>query len=168
MNRLSDEELRAFADWRQLPDRDARIAVAEGCPGLAATIDLPLYRERRALMLAAFECGAGVIPFSQWVSQSESFNSRKSEKLDLYFHIGYGLLEDLLSLNQNRPPTRNRDVHSRLTAIANRIEFQWLQNAASILDELVLMVRRNIQKTAALDSLVVKLRNPVLVTPGLK
>jgi DNA polymerase III subunit delta' len=162
LSRLHDEEMRSFAAARELADVSARIALAEGCPGLAVTMDLDVYRERRALVLKALECGAGLVPFSSWVAESESFSSRKSEKLELYLKLGYGLLEDLLHLQQQRKPAKNRDAAERLQTISERVDFNWIERAARGFDELVEMVRRNIQKTAALDSLVVKLRNPAL------
>jgi DNA polymerase-3 subunit delta' len=159
LGRLSDDELMAFARARDLPDAGARVALAEGCPGIAASLDLDLFRERRKLLLAAFECAAGLAPFSDWVQQSESFNSRKSEKLDLYLKLAYGILEDLLSTSCSRSPVRNRDIQDRLERLAARVNFRWIEQAARSVDELVLMVRRNIQKTAALDAMIINLRN---------
>ena len=159
MSRLSEEDMAAFAGNRNLSDLDLRAAVSEGCPGVAARLDLDLFRARRALVLAAFECSAGVIPFSAWVQQSEGFSSKKSEKLDPYIDLSYHLLDDVLALSYGRPVLRNRDIEPRVTAIAERVTFAWLEQAVRLLDELWLMIRRNIQKTGALDAMIVKLRN---------
>ncbi len=159
LSRLPDEEMQAFAQGRQLPDAQARIALAEGSPGLAVTLDLQQYRDRRSLMLTALECGAGLSPFSAWIQQSEPFSSRKSEKLDAYLKLTYGLLEDLLCMLQNGPPVRNRDIEASLAKITERISFAWLERAVRNIDELVQMVRRNIQKVSALDAMVINLRN---------
>jgi DNA polymerase-3 subunit delta' len=159
LSRLTDDEMRDFARYRKLADVEARIALAEGSPGLAVSMNLDDYRERRGLMIAALECGAGLLPFSGWVQRSESFNNRKSERLELYLKIAYGLLEDLLSLREGRQAVRNRDVEAVIAAIAARVSFRWLESAVRLVDELVLMVRRNIQKTLAMDSLIINLRN---------
>jgi len=159
LSRLSDDEMQAFAEARQLPDAQSRIALAEGSPGVAVTLDLQQYRDRRALMLTALECGAGLSPFSAWIQQSESFASRKTEKLDAYLKLTYGLLEDLLCMLQSAPPVRNRDAEASLARITERISFPWLERAVQNVDELVQMVRRNIQKVSALDALVINLRN---------
>jgi DNA polymerase III subunit delta' len=159
MSRLSDEEMLDFAEWRKLPDAAARIALAEGSPGVAATLDLGQFRERRALMLAAFECGAGLSPFAKWVEHSENFGARKSEKLETYLKIGYGLLEDTLAAAHGRAAVRNRDVEQRIGALARAVDFGWIEGAVRLVDELVVMVRRNIQKMAALDAMIIKLRN---------
>jgi len=159
MARLSDDDMRAFAAARRLPEAETRIAVAEGSPGLAAGIDLEEFRERRDFLLCAFECGAGVSSWASWVQRSESFGMRKSEKLELYLKPAYSMLEDILSTAQSCGIVRNRDVHGRIEAIAQRVSFDWIEAAIRALDELVLMVRRNIQKLSALDAMIIILRN---------
>jgi DNA polymerase-3 subunit delta' len=159
MSRLSDNEMSEFAPSRKLPDADIRIALCEGSPGLAVTLDVEQFRERRALVLAALECGAGLTPFSNWVQRSESFGTRKSEKLDLYLKLTYAVLEDVLRLWQGAPVTNNRDVQQRIQAISQVVTFGWIEHAVRCLDELVQMVRRNIQKVPALDAFIINLRN---------
>jgi DNA polymerase III subunit delta' len=161
MSRLSDEEMREFAAARKLPDADIRIALSECSPGLAVTLDIEQFRERRALILAAFECGAGVTPFSTWVQQSESFGTRKSERLDLYLKPAYAVLEDILRLWQGVPGIKNRDIERRIEAISQVVTFGWIEHAIRCVDELVQMVRRNIQRVPALDGLIINLRNRV-------
>jgi DNA polymerase-3 subunit delta' len=159
LSRLSDSEMELFVGERQLKDSDMRVAVSEGCPGIAAVLDLELFRARRALMLAAFECAAGRISFASWVQQSESFSSKRSEKLELYIKHAYSLLEDVLSAYYGRPPVKNRDIRERILALAAVVDFGWLQQAVKAIDELVPMVRRNIQKLAALDAMIVTIND---------
>lgn len=159
LGRLEDDEMQRFAASRQLPDAQMRIALAEGSPGMAVTLNLQELRERRALILAALECAAGLIPFSAWVQHSEAFNSSRSEKLDLYLKLAYGVLRDILAAWHGVAPPGNRDLQPRIIKIAQSVSFGWIQRATTEVDELVLMVRRNIQKTAALDAFVINLRN---------
>ena len=133
--------------------------LAEGCPGMAVTLDLEKYRERRNLMLALLECAAGVIPFASWVQASESFSNRKTEKLDLYFKIAYGILEDILMIWQGSAALRNRDISGRISRISEAVNFRWIEKATGLVDELAQLVRRNIQKTIALDAVIIELRN---------
>ncbi len=109
-------------------------------------------------MLAALECGAGLKPFSAWVEKSESFANRKSEKLEAHLKLAYGLIEDILRVTQRQPAMRHRDIQPQIAAISERVTFAWIEQAVRYVDELVQMVRRNIQKTAALDAFVVNLR----------
>jgi DNA polymerase III subunit delta' len=159
MSRLSDTEMQGFATARNLPDAAERVALSEGSPGVAATLDLEQFRDRRALLLTAFECGAGIAPFSAWVQQAELFSAKRSEKLEFYLKLAYGLLEDILALAHGRPPVRNRDLQQRIGRISERVTFSWMEHAVRLIDELVEMVRRNIQKIPALDALVVTLRS---------
>ena len=159
LSRLSDEEMAAFAEAHHLPDRALRVAVSEGCPGMAARIDLDEFRDRRALVLTGLEYAAGLVPFATWVQQSEWFSVKKSEKLDLYLKPAYGLVEDVLAAIYGCPLRGNRDIQERLEALARRVSLRWIERTVLALDELVLMVRRNIQKMAALDAMIITLRN---------
>jgi DNA polymerase-3 subunit delta' len=159
MGRLSDEEMQDFARARTLPDAAARIALSGGSPGMAVTFNLQQFRDRRELLLAAFECGCGIIPWYAWVQHSESFATRKSEKLDFYLKPAYGILEDVLRVLQGRPPGTHRDILQRIEVLSRRIDYRWIDKAVHSIDELVLMARRNIQKLAALDAMIINLRN---------
>jgi DNA polymerase-3 subunit delta' len=159
LGRLSESEMLAFANARQLPEATTRVALAEGCPGIAATLDLDVFRERRGVILAALECGAGLMPFADWIQKSESFGNRKTEKLDLYLKPAYSLIEEILSGMQGKGPSRHIDIRQRVSAIAQRVDFEWIERAVQGVDELVVMVRRNIQKVGALDAMIIKLRN---------
>jgi DNA polymerase-3 subunit delta' len=162
-SRLSAEEMRDFMNSRRLPDPETRLALAEGCPGAAVTLDLEQYKERRNLVLSLFETAAGVVPFSAWVQSSESFGNRKSEKLEFYFRPAYSLLEDVLTIWQGAGLARNRDVKNRIESIAGRVNFQWIEAAGKAIDELSEMARRNIQKIIALDAVIMVLRNQLRV-----
>ncbi len=159
LSRLAESEMLEFAKARNLAEAATRVALAEGSPGLAATLDLEVFRERRGLMLAAFEYGAGLAQFADWVQNSESFGARKTEKLDLYLKPAYALLEEILAVTQGQAAGRHRDIQQRVTAIAQRVNFEWLEQAAAGVDELAGMVKRNIQKVGALDAMIIKLRN---------
>lgn len=160
MTRLSAAEMQDFSGTKVLADAEIRIALSEGSPGVAASMELDQFRSRRALLLAAFECGAGLAPFSTWLQHSESFSASRSEKLDAYLKPAYALIEDLLGVLHGRAASKNRDIQPQLTEIAQAVDFFWIERAIRCVDELVLMVRRNIQKTAALDAMIIILRNP--------
>ena len=85
--------------------------------------------------------------------------SRRTEKLDSYLDALYILLEDLLRLEYGVPSLRNDDVRVELEALRRHVSFEWLRAAVAKVDELVELVRRNIQKSLALDALAVELRS---------
>jgi len=156
---LSNSDMRAFAASRELSDPDRRIALAAGSPGLALSMDLEVYEERRNAMLKLLEVAAGRAPFADWAKYAEAMAPRKTEKLDALLNILYVLLEDLLLLSESAGEIRNADIRGELEALAARVSFGWIRRAVAQADELSELVRRNIQKTIALDALVVQLRN---------
>ena len=74
----------------------------------------------------------------------------------------YDLLRDLLVLHEGaslqNAEIKNQDIRRDLEPLAARIEFAWIRKAIVRLDELAEMMRRNIQKTIALDALILELR----------
>jgi DNA polymerase-3 subunit delta' len=155
---LSSEEMREFVEARGLDQPERRVALAAGSPGLAVSIDLETYDKRRAAMLALLKVAAGATPFSTWVPISEAIGRSRSEKLDLYLKVLYDLLRDLLVLHESEGEIRNQDIRRELEILAAKLQFAWIRKAVGHVDEIAQLVRRNIQKTIALDSLIVTLR----------
>ena len=155
---LGREEMREFVLARALDRPDLRIALAAGSPGLAVSIDLDAYFKRRAAMLALLQVAAGLAPFATWVPLSEAIARSRSEKLDLYLKVLYELLRDLLLIQQGAAEIRNQDIRRELEAMAGKLPFAWIRKAVVRVDEIAQFVRRNIQKTIALDALIVDLR----------
>jgi DNA polymerase-3 subunit delta' len=155
---LSPEEMEQFAAARRLDDVERRIALTAGSPGLAVSINLEVFDKRRAAMLTLIQVAAGVAPFAQWVPVSETIGRSKSEKLEFHLKVLYELLRDLLALTQGSAEIRNRDIRFELEPLAAKLTFAWIRRAVIRVDELAELVRRNIQKTIALDALIVELR----------
>ncbi len=155
---LANEEMQEFAVARKLDEPARRIALAAGCPGLAVSLDLEAYGKRRAAMLALVEVAAGQAPFDAWIPYSEIIGRSKNEKLELYLKVLYELLRDLLVLRESQAAIRNEDARPRLESLAKKVTFRWLRTAVKKADELNELLRRNIQKTIALDDLILALR----------
>lgn len=156
--RLTESEMRAFAEARGLPQTERRLAVAAGSPGVAVAIDLEAYDRRRAAMLNLLQVGARQAPFSEWLKHSEYISARRTEKLEFYLEALYLLLEDVLLLQNSESRLRNPDIRPQLDALASRVSFEWIRTAVKKVDELVELVRRNIQKGIALDAFALELR----------
>jgi DNA polymerase-3 subunit delta' len=155
---LGDEEMRGFVKARGLGDPERRIALAGGSPGRAVTLDLDGYDQRRAAMLRLLETAAGSARFGDWAKVAETLAARRTEKLDQYLKVLYLLLEDLLLLLNGRNDIRNRDIEANLRALAGKVSFHCIRNAVKKSDELMELMRRNIQKSIALDALAVEMR----------
>lgn len=155
---LSNTEMRAFVASRGLSDPERRIALAAGSPGLAISMDLELYDQRRTAMLKLLQVASGQAPFAEWVTHAEAMAPRRLEKLDSLLNVLYVLLEDALAA-QYSGELRNLDIRRELEALASRVSFDWIRAAVRKVDDLSELVRRNIQKSIALDALVVELRS---------
>ena len=155
---LSNEQVRAMVQTRGLSDLDRRIALAAGSPGLAVSMDLEAYDERRAAMLKLLEVAAGRTPFADWAKISEAISLRKQEKLDVLIPILCHLLEDLLLLSARTGEIRNFDLRDQLQNLVTRVSFAWIRAAVLRADELSEFVRRNIQKSIALDAFVASMQ----------
>ncbi len=155
---LGPEEMRAFAAARGLERAERRIALAAGSPGVAASLDLDAYDRRRAAMLCLLKVAAGAAPFGAWMPVSETIGRGKSDKLEFYLKALYELLRDLLLLGEGVEEIRNQDIRRELEALAAVVQFAWIRRAVGRVDEIVQLLRRNIQKTIALDALIMELR----------
>ena len=154
---LAEDEMREFVTSRGLDQPERRIALAAGSPGVAVSLDLELYDKRRGAMLTLLKVAAGAAPFASWLPVSETIGRSKSEKLEMHLKVLYDLLRDLLLLHEGGTAIRNVDIRRDLETLAGKVEFDWIRRAVAKLDDLVEFGRRNIQKTIALDSVIMEL-----------
>jgi DNA polymerase III subunit delta' len=158
LSRLTHEEMQAFSIARSLDHPEKRLALAEGSPGVAFSLDIEAYERRRTAMLALLKVASGMEPFGSWLKHSDSIAARRSEKLDSYLEALYMLLDDILRWTHGVTAIRNADVRAEIEALAGRVSFTWVRAAVAKVDALMELVRRNIQKSIALDALAVDLR----------
>ncbi|MGD1073380.1 MAG: DNA polymerase III subunit delta' [Bryobacteraceae bacterium] len=155
---LTNEDMQDFAKFRKLDNGERRIALSGGSPGVAASLDIELFQKRRASMLALLRTGAGVASYSSWLPVSESLGRSKSEKLELYLKLLYDLLRDVTVLREGGTAIRNFDLRQELSTLAPRVSRPWIINAVKGVDEIAALLRRNIQKSIALDGLLMRMR----------
>jgi len=155
---LTNEDMQDFASVRQLDNAERRIALSGGSPGVAASLDIDLYQKRRASMLALLKTGAGVSNYAAWLPVSEALGRSRSEKLELYLKLLYDLLRDITVLREGGTAIRNFDLRNDLTTLSQKVSRRWIIHAVKSVDEIANLLRRNIQKTIALDGLLMELR----------
>ena len=155
---LAPEEMSRFAAQRGLDQPERRIALAAGCPGVAVALDLAQYDRRRNSMFALLQAAAGAVPFHSWLDHADAVAARRDDKLEGYLKVLYGLLADLLSIREGRDSIRNPELRGEMEQLAARVSFDWIRLAVAKTDELLMLARRNIQKTIALDAWVLGLR----------
>ena len=155
---LTNDEMEEFARARKLDNAERRIALSGGSPGVAAALDIELYQKRRAAMLTLLKTGAGASTYAAWLPVSETLGRGRSEKLELYLKLLYDLLRDLTVLREGGTAIRNFDLRDELGTLARRVSRPWIIHAVKSVDEIAALLRRNIQKTIALDGLLMELR----------
>jgi DNA polymerase-3 subunit delta' len=156
---LQEEDMRQFAAAGKLDQAEKRIRLSGGSPGVALSLDLAVHDKRRAAMFALLKAGAGLAPFATWVPFSETLGRSKNEKLEFYLRLLYSLLRDVMILREGGNQIRNADLRRDLEAVALRVDGAWIGKAVKKTDELVELLRRNIQKTIALDDWILSLRS---------
>jgi DNA polymerase-3 subunit delta' len=154
---LSAPEMAAFAGARSLSDGTRRASLAAGSPGVAVSLDLELYDKRRSGMLLLVKVAAGLAPFSAWLPVSETIGRSRSDRLEFHIKVLYGLLRDLLMAREGGD-IGNADIGAELDSIARAVSFEWIRRAAAKVDDLSSLLARNIQKTIALDALIIDMR----------
>jgi DNA polymerase-3 subunit delta' len=159
LGRLNEQEMQAFLQTRGLDQPERRLALAEGAPGVAVSLDLETYDRRRTAMLALLKVASGLERFDAWLKHADSIAARRSEKLEAYLEVLYALLEDVLRLSHGVATLRNSDILAELQGLAGRVDFDWLRRAVARVDELVELARRNIQKSIAFDAFAAGLRS---------
>lgn len=157
--RLNADAMQAFLKARKVSDVERRLALAEGSPGAAVSLDLEAYDRRRGAMLALLKVAGGLEPFGSWMKHSDSIAARRTEKLEQYLEVLYLLLADVMRLEHGMEDVRNLDVERDLRALAGKVSFEWVRSAVERVDTLVALARRSIQKSLALDALAVELRS---------
>jgi DNA polymerase-3 subunit delta' len=155
---LSNEDMRAFTAARSLDQPERRIALSAGCPGISISLDLALHEKRRGAMHVLLKVAAGVSPFAAWLPHSETISRSKNEKLEFYLRLLYDLLRDVMILREGGLDIRNIDLRGDLQTLAGRVTRPWIARAVKQVDEIAELLRRNIQKTIALDNLILQLR----------
>jgi DNA polymerase-3 subunit delta' len=156
---LSAEEMQVFVKARGLDEPERRVALANGSPGLAVSLDLEAYDRRREAMLSLLGAASRTARFSTWAEHAETLAAERTDKLDVYLMVLYSLLEDVLVLREGQEHIRNIDVRDRLAPLAEKVSFEWLRSAVKRVDSVMHLLRRNIQKSIALDALVLELRD---------
>jgi DNA polymerase-3 subunit delta' len=163
---LSNDEMKDFARVRGIDNAERRIALSGGSPGVAALLDIEMYQKRRASMLALLKTGAGFSSWAAWLPVSETLARSRSEKLESHLRLLYDLLRDLTVLREGGTAIRNFDLRTDLSALSQEVSRSWIIHAVKTVDGIAALLRRNIQKSIALDGLLMELRGALSDNPG--
>ncbi|MHB8735714.1 MAG: DNA polymerase III subunit [Terriglobales bacterium] len=156
-----ESALRALLEQRRpglsAADRGLLARLAQGRPGRALNLDLAAYRQVRddafGLVQASREKGRHDLLFAltgRWRAGKEKFES--------LLEILYSVLQDIEYLNFGRPESvRNLDARSELCGLAAGFTLSQLSLAVAELDRIASAVRRNANRSLALDAWALRL-----------
>jgi DNA polymerase III subunit delta' len=141
-------------------DRNLLARVATGSLGRALTLDLAEYRMQREEMLALLETCAGNCLYSQSAKAAGPWLDRKNqsqfeEKLEILFTLFRDIY--LLKLDPSTDEVIHIDVRSRLGSLSSLYSIEQLDRAARALDHIETGLRRNLNRSLAVDDLLLVL-----------
>ena len=132
---------------------------AQGSPGRAVSLDVEAYVRRREAVLILIGVAVRENKFIDLLPATESLSRRGSEPLSAIVDSLYGLLQDITHCKLGRDVVINADEIDRISQLARKVSFRWIEKAMFEVDEIRRLERRNVQKQIALESLTLSLRS---------
>jgi len=138
-------------------DRQLLTRLAQGRPGLALSLDLATYRQTREDAFGLVQAGREKGRHDLLFALTERWRSSK-EKFESLLEILYSVLQDIEYLNFGRPESiRNLDARSELRGLAVGFTLSHLSVAVAELDRIASAMRRNANRSLALDAWALRL-----------
>ena len=157
------EELESILRRRSIhPAQDLPLVgrISGGSLGRALNLDLQQYRQARRELVDAIQACAGAFSYHQALQITEPLASPR-QKGQFEFKIGllYDLLRDLFLIRLGAPPesVTNLDLQPELIEISSSLTLGQLVDAIGSLDHLMKGLRRNLNKSLALDRFLFRL-----------
>ncbi len=150
---------RVRPDWK--PAQRALVArLSEGAVGRARAFDVDSYSAARhdalVLLKTAIDGDDHGVLFR--ITETYRAGAEGKAKTDQLLSAIYSLLEDLLFIKSGAPHLlRNSDIAAELKRLAERVDFDWIANAARRVGEIESGMRRNLLRSLSLDAMAVSL-----------
>ena len=156
---LGTQELEALLathhpDWKPTP-RALVARLAQGAAGRALTFDLESYLAARTDAVVLLRSAITDSEHSDLFKTTETYRAgaEGQQKTQAMLAALAGLLEDLLLIRSGTPErTRNIDLQRELEALADSVNFPWIENAVRGLDAVHTGMRRNLLRSLSLDA----------------
>jgi DNA polymerase III gamma/tau subunit len=129
-----------------------RAAVAQGCPGRAARLDLEHYLLVRESLLLILRTGVEGKNFAELFAEAQKLG-RAKEGLENLLEVLYSLLQDILHIGTrtNGKPLRNADRPKTLMEAARTLGVERVAQAAAALRTMEKNLRRNVPAQISLE-----------------
>jgi DNA polymerase III subunit delta' len=150
-------------DWKA-SERELVARLADGAIGQALGFDLAAYlgnrRDAIVLLKNAVTNGEGQADYSALFRVTEAYRAgaEGQEKTEGLLRAFVSLLEDILLIQAGASQmTRNIDLRTELTQIAQSVDVRWIEAAARGVAQVEQGMRRNMLRSLALDAFTVGL-----------
>jgi DNA polymerase-3 subunit delta' len=141
-------------------DRALAARLAEGAVGRARTLDLDVYLASRQDALILLRTALRDPDYSALFHATESYRAGadgQEKTINLLRALG-SLVEDLLLFVAGTPQLiRNLDIEAELARLAQGINVDWIDSAATALVQVEQGMRRNLLRSLSLDAMAVSL-----------
>jgi DNA polymerase-3 subunit delta' len=130
--------------------------LADGAPGAALGFDLPTYLDSRTRALTLLRNALGEPDYSALFRMTEAYRAgaegqEKTSALLMALHL---LLRDLMVMKHGQTLlVRNVDLERQLHAMAESVEFSWIEASVRSIDEVQTGMRRNLLRSLSLDAM---------------
>jgi len=143
---------------------DCKLAaqLAEGCPGLALEVDAEESIRLRRSVLGIIERAVEGKSYARLFAETSELARSEQQPFEKTLELFYSLMTDLLELSCGRTNSvlRNPALRHELAALSSKVNLDWVAQGVAGLDQLHSRLRRNINRSLGLDSLVVTLASP--------
>jgi DNA polymerase-3 subunit delta' len=129
--------------------------LSQGAAGQALGLDLEAYLASRADALTILRSATRDTDFSTLFRMTETYRAgaEGQQKTASLIRALSSLLEDLLLLHSGAPNLiRNIDLEKELSATAQQVTLEWIENAARGLNQVESGMRRNLLRSISLDA----------------
>jgi len=141
-------------------ERTLAARLSNGGVGAALDFDVAAYSAARKDALVLLDAAVGAGDYSALFRTTETYRAGAEgrAKTEQLLRSLYSLLEDLMFLSSGAAEmVRNRDIERQLTALAAKVDFDWITRAAQGLGEVERGMRRNLLRNLSLDAFALAL-----------
>ena len=140
-------------------DRRLAAQLAEGCPGVAMSMDLEAAARLRRDALRVLTQAAEARSYAGLFRETSSLLKNREETFEVQLEVFYSLLTDVLELSNGSGSSllRNPALRTDLEALTKKVDLDWVVRAVGEFDTLYGRARRNVNRQLGLDAIAVSL-----------
>jgi len=140
-------------------DRRLAAQLAEGCPGVAMSMDLEAASQLRRDALRVLTQAAEARSYAGLFRETSSLLKNREETFEVQLEVFYSLLTDVLELSSGSGSSllRNPALRADLEALTKKVDLDWVARAVDGFDTLYGRARRNVNRQLGLDAIAVSL-----------